>query len=275
MTVEIAEDFATMQAFQGERPEKPARLAYLDDKLHSGRFHAPRWATANLRGRIYRVNGQHSSRVLASANGHFPKHLNVIIDRYTCDTEEDLANLFAEFDPKASARTDTDVLNAHGRVEPTLADVTPSMMRSIVNGIAYCRSIDTSTAMRDISTEEKGRWLHHHQDYALFRNSLGHHRPLRRVGVEGAIFRTFDKNRELAHEFWIAVRDESAPDVNCPTRVLGKFLLTAVTDADRGRGQSWDARAFYYKSAHAWNAWRDGVSTQLKYLPNAPWPKFK
>lgn len=275
LTPELAEEFATAPAFVGERALRPARKAELHSKLESGRFFSPRWATATHDGKLCRVNGQHSSTVLAEANGHFPHGLDVIVDRFTCDTPEDLAELFSQFDPKFSSRTTVDVLNANGRVHKSLDDVTPSMLKAATNGITFCLAQDAGISIKSFSDNDRGRLIHEHREYMLFRHALGHCRMLKKIGVEGAIYRTWQRDPDAAHDFWFAVRDATAPSNTDATRVLNHFLLTSVNDADRGTGRAWSTVAFYVKSIHAWNAWRDGTGTSLKYHHKAAPPKAK
>lgn len=115
LTEVIAAEFATMPSHRGERPLRRSHVAWLEQKIKSGLFHAPRWAKATLGDKTYRVNGQHSSTALAQANGKFPSGLMVVIDQFACDTDSDIADLFAQFDPKQGARTEQEIIMATAR----------------------------------------------------------------------------------------------------------------------------------------------------------------
>lgn len=79
LTPELATEFATMKGTIGERPIRQARIDMLKNKLADGLFFSPRWAVARIGNETVRVNGQHSSTMLAEANGSFPHGMSVII----------------------------------------------------------------------------------------------------------------------------------------------------------------------------------------------------
>ena len=93
LTRSLAEDFATSPGWDGERALSPHRLRYLRREYDAGRFHAPRWCKAYMSGRVYRGNGQHSSRMLAELNGTFPAGMMVTIKEVLCVTPDDLVAL--------------------------------------------------------------------------------------------------------------------------------------------------------------------------------------
>lgn len=273
LTPAIAKEFAQMNAFVGERPIRPGRIAELQRKLDDGLFFDPRWATADFEGRKYRVNGQHSSKMLSECNGSFPHGRQVIVDTFTCDTKEELALLFEQFDPASSSRTRLEVVNAHGRVHSSLDDVSPTVMSKAVAGMAYALSNLNASGRSTLSQQSK--LIHRHQEFVVWCNPFVSERILCRVGVVAAIFDTYRRNQDASTEFWSLVKDESAPDNKDASRTLARFLRDSIGDGRMGMKQ-WDQKAYYVKSIHAWNAWRDGVTTQLKYHPNSssiPSPK--
>jgi len=95
LTRELAEEYATDLAWPGEREYRPGHEAWLRKEHDAGRFHGPTWAKARLGDRWYRVDGKHSSMMLANLNGEFPKHMTVNIKEFLCETEGDVVALYA------------------------------------------------------------------------------------------------------------------------------------------------------------------------------------
>jgi len=97
LTLELAQRFTSMTLSPTERQLDPARAKMLRDKVEAGQFITCTWATARLGDKEYRVNGQHSSKVLTELNGDFPKGLTAHLDTYKVDSMEGLAPPLPEF----------------------------------------------------------------------------------------------------------------------------------------------------------------------------------
>lgn len=272
LTPELALEFATMPAWEGERPLRPHRCKYLESRILDHQFYNPRWAVAYLDGRKYRVNGQHSSHVLATVNGDFPKGLMALIDEFQCENKNDLAELFGQFDNTISSRPAHEVTNAHARVHPELSHIKPTFVSRILAGIGYALSGEGENRPR--SNEERAQLVHSHIPFILWAYPLSKLRHTSKAGVMAAAFSTWNRNQDAAEEFWSMVTEEDHADPRHPTRVLARFLREAVSASDpRIASKRWAPRAFYVKSIHAWNAWRRGENTDLKYRADAPLPK--
>jgi hypothetical protein len=61
------------------------------------------WATAKLDSKVYRVNGQHFSTMLARLNGNFRHNCVVHLDEFEVDSKDGLVNLFRQYDPRKTA----------------------------------------------------------------------------------------------------------------------------------------------------------------------------
>ena len=271
LTREIAEDFFTMPHYKTERPVRPIRMSQLADRLESGLFFSPRWATAVFNGRVYRMNGQHSSKLLSECNGSFPAGMKVIVDRFQCDTDVDMAELFEQFDARASSRTGGEIINAHGRVHDELDQVSTTVISIAVRGIAYAVCPSGRTVV-----EDQARLIHKNTRFIFFAEPLLTSGVLKRAGVVAAMYNTWRKDPTDAKRFWEMVHFETGATPSCPTRVLAKFLLTttAVGNGASNESKKWDKRAFYVKCITAWNAWRSGKTTALKYYPTSNFPSI-
>jgi hypothetical protein len=272
LSPQLANEFATMTHFDGERPLKTARLEYLRKELEEGRFYSPRWAIARIGVKTFRMNGQHSSSVLTTSNGVFPAGLHAFIDVFEGDSEADLPDIFALFDRPESNRTGTDRVIANARVHPELNDVSSHNVRDACAGIAFALTQDEKS---DLSVEDRAKLVHDHIDFVLWVSPFISCSRLRRTPAVAALFKTFEKDQGAAHQFWDLVQQESHTDQNNPTRWLARLLLqiSGRTKKVESRSKNWSTRAIYVKCLLAWNAWRRGTVTDGKYHASSAIPK--
>jgi hypothetical protein len=137
LTPELAQRFKAMLPSPTERMFDPARAKMLREKAEAGQLVTFNWATAKVGDKEYRVNGQHSSAVLAELNGEFPQGLKVHMDTYQVDNNEGLAVLFRQFDARKSGRTPMDVSGAYQGLYTDLAGVARGAAKLAVEGVAW------------------------------------------------------------------------------------------------------------------------------------------
>jgi len=284
LTRELAEEFATMPASPCERRVKPQRLDFLRSKIDNGLFFSPKWATVKVKstGRIYRINGQHSSLVLAEANGHFPRGLTATIEHFVVDTEDDIPLLFDQFDNPISSRTNQDLIKAYASTRSELSDFNLIVLSAALSGFAASICPERggkSGKMSTITGIDRARLVH---DAGFIRFALWAipiMSPVAKAITSKstcymAMHRTYSIAAADSETFWTWVRDESHPDNKHPSRVLAKFLITETgRGAKASNGKGWTQRAISTKCVHAWNAFRRGESTALKYIPDTAFPK--
>jgi hypothetical protein len=275
LTESLAAEFATMPPHKGERPLRQQHVDWLSGKIEAGLFHPPRWAKAKLKGKTYRVNGQHSSTALAQANGHFPKGLEVLIDEFECDTDDDVADLFAQFDPAGSVRTPTEVLMAGARQHAELANLSAAAVKHAVQAIVSLMQ-HTGDASGRVPVEAKRGIVSDNIPFILWTTQFTGASRMRTSGVLPALAATYKKNPDAATEFWKMVREESHPQVDHPTRKLGRFLALIVNgqEFNKKKGKPWTPRAVFVKCIHAWNAYRKGVTTDMSYFEESDIPEL-
>lgn len=267
LTHDFAMEFATMDTFIGERPEKAKRMKFLESRLSDGMFYAPRWAYAWFNGKKVRMNGQHSAKVLANSNGHFPIGLQAIVDEFECETDEDLADLFSHFDHRDSARSNSDIVGAHQKTVAGVRDIRTSYVDRLLSGIVYHMTGAYTDGAR-ATVDERARLIRQYESYVkMFADIIKPKQVSGRVGCSGAMFATYIANKSESFTFWNLVVNETHPEADHPTRTLGKWLRETSLS-----GEHWTPRAYYSKCIHAWNAFRRGGSTNLKYHPKSPLP---
>lgn len=271
-TPRLIKEFATMPGCRMERQLKPARLRFLEARIKDRLFHPPKWAKSLWGGKWYRVNGQHSSRALLESDGLLPSALNAVIDEYACDTEMDLCNLFSQFDSAASVRNTADVIGAHASLHEQLAAVPRAIINRCISGIVFT---EFEGAIGKCSPEERAGYVHDNVAFIMWAAEYVRGRNLSRAPIAAAMYLTYCRLDESATTFWQMVRDRNHPEVSHATRVLEKWLGESLNKRGTSGRQAvqWTPRAVFVKCIHAWNAFRNRRTTDLKYHPGSPIPR--
>ena len=118
VTSELAIQIAQMPGSATERPLDDKRIDYLKGQVVAGQATVFNWAIAVRPDETERrINGQHSSTLLAGINGDMPSGLMVNLSRYKVEDERDEILLFRQFDPKNSLRSRGDIAGAYQMME--------------------------------------------------------------------------------------------------------------------------------------------------------------
>lgn len=270
LTRDAAEEIASLPHFEGDRPwdstEGRRRMNWLEDRVIDGRFFPPRWATAELDGKVYRVNGGTSSHMLVGLNGEFPNGLVALVDRFRCKSMHDVADLFDQFDHRKSSRTLTQKVRAHKPAEDVLRDVSPTDIHNAVVGIAA-----VNENFGPLDEDERLKLIHRYPEYIAWAAPFMRRRFLKGRGVSAAIFASYRTDAIYAKGFWGECSEESNPNFKHPTRVLAKFLRDHYGAKPEKR---FPARVVYTKCVHAWNAARSGGTTALKVYKSTDLPQL-
>lgn len=275
LTLELAKHFDRMTTLKGDRnPDSArgkARVGWLHQLRADGYFYSPTWSTCVVKGekgRKYRVDGGHSARMLVQSNGDFPDGLMVHVREFQADTIEDAVDLYEQFNQSSSTRTTADLIQNKAAYVEGLEGIKPVYIARAIAGIRT--HLKLREGYRD--TDTLG-FIRLYPDFIRWAADFVHDRHLARVGVVGAMFAMWGHNKELCMEFWAHVREEDAPKGDA-TRTYADWLDEAEKEALRGRLSAWPPRAYYVKAHHAYNAWRAGITTSLKYHPSAPLPSL-
>lgn len=271
LTRDLTERINSLPALKGDRDLKQWRVDQLRSLHDQGLFHGPTWVVAKIGNKMLRINGNHSSTMLLGLNGVFPRGMRATILTFACDNMQDAADLWAQFDTRWSARSEAEQVSTHGKLHSELASVSPTDMKNAVNGIAVALTECGATGSTD--SMSRAHLVHDNVAFIVWTEQFIGMRRMRKSGVIGAMFATYNRNKAVATEFWKHVRDESHPDTDNATRKLARFLRECVVGRD-GSGHiiKWSTRAFYAKSIHAWNAYRRGDRTDLKYHETSALP---
>src|SRR5262249_35433182 len=138
LTPEVVAEFRAIESSSVEREVSPRRVKHLRDKLDAGLGVTFHWVTADLDGKTLRGNGQHSSTMLAEVPPErFPTGLKVFREHYKCDTADDFALLFQQFDDRKSNRTSSDVAAVYQGFQPELAGVPHDIAKLAIDGFCW------------------------------------------------------------------------------------------------------------------------------------------
>lgn len=280
VTRHLAKQFAEMTAAPHDRPLSERRMMVYRKMLLEGTFRPVTWSSALCveTGDVYRVNGKHTSTVLSSME-KLPDFF-ITLEEYECDTLEDVARLYATFDSKMASRTAADINMSFAATVPELSGIPARVINPAVSGMSYHIWHDR---VGHRQAAERAELLMEHPDFVLWLSEMvssgdgGSSRSICRQPVVAAMFAGWQKSKSGATEFWSSVRDESGPTPDLPSRKIAKYLN--ATPVKNGSGASKvkaaSVREIYVRCLHAWNAWRKGERTDLRYYPDADIPSAK
>jgi hypothetical protein len=255
LTPALAIKFRDLPGSPTERELNAARVKHLREKIEAGLAVTFHWATSLFDGVEYRVNGQHSSNVLASLNGGFPEGAFAHVDHYAVESREALALLFRQFDDRKSGRSAADVASAYQGLEEGLKDAAKPVAKLGIEAVAwyrrYIESVPTPIGDEQYSLFHESA-LH---KYLLWLNELFSIKTpeLRRVPVVAAMHGTFERNEDEARKFWLQVaRGGKEYEDNAPSTVLDEWLKSIKEEKkDLKPGE------YFRGCVYAWNAHRE------------------
>lgn len=292
ITKKLATEFALMTPAPGDRPLSPRRNDLYKAFIKAKMFRSPEWAKAYCKETrtTYRVNGKHTSGIMAgwdaAEDGQYPE-LYATIATYECDELKDVAELYATFDSKSTTRTNTDINWMFASAVPELAGINKWIIDRLVTGInfspskgTYAAKTPTERAEVLLTETDFCVWMYHNLIANVTKDVSAKQGRLMRSSVTSAIYQTYKVNKEHALAFWMAVREETDPTPDTPARKLARYLSQVTlyrfrTSTTREAKSVVDIREMGAKCLHAWNAYRSGSPTDLRYYPAAPYPVAK
>jgi hypothetical protein len=284
-TRSLAKQYMEMDPAPHDRPLSERRLAVYQRLLRDGSFRPVAWASAICKATdgVYRVNGKHTSTLLAGLP-EMPDFY-VVLEDYEADTLEDVVQLYATFDSKMQSRTASDINMSFAATVTGLQHVCRQTINTLVAGLAWHYFGEHANTTHQPA--ERAELLLDHVDFGVWfdrllsgteaEQSRTHipYRHLARQPVCAAMLACWMKSQTDCKTFWLAVRDETGASPNLPDRRIGKYLALAKANLGRGAlgARPVPPREIYAKSISAWNAWRRKESTNLNYYAGKPLPE--
>lgn len=262
-TKKLAKEYADMKQALFERPLRQSRVDYLLKEFEAGRACTCHWSIAYVEetGETYRVNGQHSSHVLAYVIDKTPNKLQVTISEYICETLRDLSDLYRTFDNPEAVRSMADTLRVDRAADGNLQAVSTGHLARMASGIAL--ALNEGQSAKGVSRKEKADLLHDNPQFVKFFAGIyttpKECKHINRAPVIGAMFATWRKNKGESAIFWIRVRDGENLAKNDPAIMLRDFLMVTVAGGSTGYvpgKRSVTYTDMYARCVTAWNAYR-------------------
>lgn len=279
-SAELIKEFVEMTPAPKDRPLQERRMKAHEESFRKGTFRSVTWAKCYCKetNKTYRINGKHTSLLLSRLET--VPELFVTVEQFYAETLEDVARLYATYDNRIVSRTGADINRSYAGTMPELEAIPTRLLSAIVSGIAYHQYRDSYTSIPAADRAEKlfemvpfAQWCHR-----LCGEHESKYRHIFKVPVVGAMLGSYETDEGDATRFWSDVREDGgAHEADAPTRRLAKLLLISSVhgDPNRGaRGRTLSNREFYVKCAHAWNAYREHRTTDMKYYAAADIPKF-
>jgi len=258
LTKEVAQAFNDMKASPTERELDTKRVKHLREKADAGLLTPFSWSQAVINGETVRMNGQHSSTMLAEMNGEFPDGLKVHIDTYEVSEPAGLARLFRQFDDRKSSRTTADVSGAYQGLFQDLDDVPRLSAKVAIEGVTWFRRVIEGVPTKsgddiyDIFSQTGLHGFIHYVGNTLSTKT----REIKRSHVIAAMYATFAANETVSREFWDHVaRGGVEYEDEHPASVLAGWLLSAYQKEMKVPPK---AAEYYNACIYAWNAHREG-----------------
>ena len=262
LTRQVLDKFRAIESGVLERELNERRIKTLHEKIMAGQAITFLWVIADILKPVkttVRGNGFHSSTMLDRFfPGELPPGLLVNLEHYEVEDKDRFAELFAQFDSKASVRTPDDIAGVFQGIHPELADIDRKDAKQAVDGYHWFMTTVEAARMPigDMKYSAFGD-AHLHPFIKWVASVLtGKTNELRRKEVIGAMFATFNVNETAAREFWDQVSqggDRDQPDQ--PETALDKWLLAQIDkEIDRVNGKE-----LFQGCIYCWNRSREGA----------------
>lgn len=277
ITRKIAEDHSVLPELPRGRALREERIDALVEDLKKGEVVTFRWATVDVGGVVYRIQGKHSSKALMDYGDKIPP-CDATMERYKADDMASAVRLWGKYDTKVSAHTSNEMYLHTAASLSSIAGLPARMISLAAKGL----SMDLwERAAPKHTDQDRAQLLLAHPNFVLFIHDVfdggnKRHALMMRGPVTGAMARTFRKAQTESRTFWLMVRDATGSRPSCPSRRIREYLLS--TSVLSGAGASTGRRAvvpeeMFCKCVTAWNAWRSAGTTDLKFYADKPWPK--
>lgn len=270
-----AQKYLDMNTYEAQRPMRSKRIEQLCAAARKGLFLAGHFAVVHKNGESILMNGQHQAAMIIRTKVIVKASLD---EFWLNDDEGDavIATLFSQYD-EGGMRTGRDVVGYHRHCF-RLMDINLTACNRIAGALGY---LEWGHGYGSRPKQERAALLGPHRKDALWVNQFSssssqHTRHIERVPVIAAFILFHRKDDSDADVFCQAVRDGDMLKRTEPAYALREYLVQISTGEKYGKKSlSMFAlnREIFVKCIHAWNAYRKGKTTQLKYHAEADMPK--
>jgi hypothetical protein len=223
------------------------------------------WAVAYCEedGNTYRVNGQHTTKLLSSYPFDKIAHLYVHVHRFTCKTLNDVAALNGCYDAPMSAKTANDTYKSFAASEQRLDAVSDTLINNAAAALAM--AILNDVASKDTTAEQRAKLVLENVDFTLwfpqFLCNKADYKLMRRSAVIAAMYDTYMASVEKATVFWSLLRSGNEP-ASSPVGRLREFLMTYKCGSRQAERQATATTPAIMRDicVDLWGKWLDGIT---------------
>jgi hypothetical protein len=280
-THQLAKWYLALNSLPGERPIGDEHVEKLFGELDRGSFlgELSVIATGKVGNTIYQLNGRHTCTAMLKYNGKRSYEITHL--QYELPTLEKAGELYAKFDPNWAGRTFPHILRAWLRTHGFGEDYGMRLMTLFCSAATFDFVGKNPFGMKKVIGLDKVELIKKYPTILravleIIGDNQKSSAHLRKLPVMCAIFQTVKKSERAAKMFWIAVRDGE----NLSKQEPAKKLETYLRENTFNRGMAAVCpkrkagfREMYAKCIHAWNAYRNGSTTDMKFYPNAKLPE--
>lgn len=257
LTPEFVKEFREIEPSPTERDLNPARVQALKDRAEHHMLITFVWATVKFDGKVYRMNGNHSSMMLSKLDGAFPEGLKVHLDEYETDTLEGMALLFRQYDSRLSTRSPLDISGAYQGLYPELIHCNKAAAKKAIQGVVWERrhveglpvpkGEEAFSLFNEVGLYPFIKWA---SQLTAQKKAV----ELQNESVLAAMYATFLKSESGAEHFWDAVVSAGIQaEETDPITVLDRWLTGLPKMVKKPKPAD-----IYQACIYAWNNHRKG-----------------
>jgi len=283
LTPEKAEHYLGFNDYDSQRPIRLSHVEYLKDKMEKGLFRFGEVAFASKNGDQEKMmNGQHVCHAVIEHG----KPVEAVLERFKCDTDLDMSELFQQFEILVRSlqdfvRHEKNALKLDWPLRVASVVVSAAAIDQLRQPSFSSHAAGASTKNRRafLSTKDKkAQLLRKYIKEGSFINNIcsggSFVSHILKAPVAFLMMETWRVRADDAHKFWCSVRDGEMLKRKDPEMVYRNFLMEASARVIGKRYRAVSNHEFIYKGHLAWNAFRRGTTTQLAYRQNFDPPKL-
>jgi len=266
LTIEHVIERQEANLIPGERPFKKARLQFITDLLSAGSFYRADFAYAKCDedGKTYGINGKHTGNCLYACHTNnempdFPEGIPLCVERFECDTIDELSTLFDNFDNPQSNRTAGEKLGTQiAKSYEKLDGIDEVVIRNALKGVNYSRSMKRNPDEPKVKNWDLGELLQDNEicDFCSFIQGFKDDswKGWKVASVCAVMYSSWRENEDASQLIWGEALNESNDSESSDSR---KFVNKMRTESGRKvKSHDW----FYNESMRYWRRHRKEVA---------------
>jgi hypothetical protein len=228
------------------------------------------WALIYCDGEFYRINGNHSSRMLLDriSDGTFMVGAPAQVSVYYLENEPDMRIVHNMYDTRNRTRSKRELYEIHSTYEKSLAAIPRDFHSHIMPAYYWAAQ---GSFKHDGTTNQHMAALGdtEYQEFCIWLRTMGiltWRSSYSRRGAIAAILATWRSDQDAAGDFWQLVQDEEGLTKYAPARKLADLLADGKREFQGSRiDKTGFDRKEYRRCVYCWNRWRKG-DTEIKQM---------